>query len=172
MIDDADFAHVAADTIRFERLLPGPIERVWEYLTRRELLASWFDAIDVPAQAGATFTHHWDPADPAGGVLTGTVLVFTPPHVLEYTWTETGITDGPIRDSVVRFELTTDGDRVRLVLTHRAIDARFFSSLGPGWHAFVDNLVAVLSGRPAADATARYQALRPLYEARLADVRR
>jgi hypothetical protein len=30
-----------ADTVRFERLLPGPIERVWDHLTRPELRRTW-----------------------------------------------------------------------------------------------------------------------------------
>ncbi|MEQ8750919.1 MAG: hypothetical protein RIC52_14200 [Amphiplicatus sp.] len=29
-------------SIRFERLLPGPIERVWAYLTEPEKRAEWF----------------------------------------------------------------------------------------------------------------------------------
>ena len=28
-------------TVRFERLLPGPIERVWEYLTDGDKRATW-----------------------------------------------------------------------------------------------------------------------------------
>ena len=32
---------IAPNTIRFERLLPGPIERVWAYLTESEKRAKW-----------------------------------------------------------------------------------------------------------------------------------
>ena len=32
---------MTATTVEMERLLPGPIERVWEHLTQPELLASW-----------------------------------------------------------------------------------------------------------------------------------
>ena len=35
---------VDATTVRFERLLPGPIERVWDHLTRPELLTTWLSA--------------------------------------------------------------------------------------------------------------------------------
>lgn len=31
---------IAPNTIRFERLLPGPIERVWAYLPNRKSAAS------------------------------------------------------------------------------------------------------------------------------------
>src|SRR4030095_10901952 len=33
---------VAPATIRFERVLPGPIERVWAYLTESEKRGKWF----------------------------------------------------------------------------------------------------------------------------------
>jgi hypothetical protein len=32
---------IDADTVRFERLLPGPIERVWDHLTKPELRRTW-----------------------------------------------------------------------------------------------------------------------------------
>src|SRR5262245_12073676 len=32
---------LAPDTVRFERLLPGPIERVWSYLTDPEKRSKW-----------------------------------------------------------------------------------------------------------------------------------
>jgi len=32
---------MTATTVEIERILPGPIERVWEYLTKPELLATW-----------------------------------------------------------------------------------------------------------------------------------
>ena len=32
----------ATDTVRLERLLPGPIERVWAYLTEPDKRATWF----------------------------------------------------------------------------------------------------------------------------------
>ena len=32
--------------VRFERVLPGPVERVWEFLTRGEHIAEWFGATE------------------------------------------------------------------------------------------------------------------------------
>ena len=34
-------------TIRFERMLPGPIERVWEYITESDKRAKWLCAGDT-----------------------------------------------------------------------------------------------------------------------------
>jgi uncharacterized protein YndB with AHSA1/START domain len=38
----ADLGQVIdGDAVRFERLLPGLIERVWDFLTKPEHLATW-----------------------------------------------------------------------------------------------------------------------------------
>jgi uncharacterized protein YndB with AHSA1/START domain len=34
----------ADETVELERLLPGPIERVWEHLTKPEHLSEWLEA--------------------------------------------------------------------------------------------------------------------------------
>ena len=50
-------------TIRFERVLPGPIERVWSYLTDSDKRAKWLAAGDMDLRVGGrvelTF-HHAD----------------------------------------------------------------------------------------------------------------
>ena len=40
-IIDKRAVRVSADTFRFERLFPGPIERVWEYLVDGEKRGKW-----------------------------------------------------------------------------------------------------------------------------------
>ena len=42
---------VSKDAVRFERLLPGPIERVWSYLTDSEKRGKWL------ASGGPSFAH-------------------------------------------------------------------------------------------------------------------
>ena len=54
-----------AENVRFERLLPGPIERVWEYLTKPDLQRAWLaesaadicDITALPATAQAGVFH-------------------------------------------------------------------------------------------------------------------
>jgi len=53
---------MTATTVEMERLLPGPIEQVWDYLTKPELLATWL------------------------GDATHEVQRCEPPAVLEYAW--------------------------------------------------------------------------------------
>jgi uncharacterized protein YndB with AHSA1/START domain len=45
---------IAADNLRFERLLRGPIERVWDFLTQLEHLGTWLgEASFEGAQVGS-----------------------------------------------------------------------------------------------------------------------
>jgi uncharacterized protein YndB with AHSA1/START domain len=46
-------------TIRFERLCPAPIERVWDYLTRPELLAKWFASSEIQLEVGGSVELHF-----------------------------------------------------------------------------------------------------------------
>jgi uncharacterized protein YndB with AHSA1/START domain len=43
-------------TVRFERVLPGPIERVWDYLTVSEKRAKWLASGEIDLRVGGTGT--------------------------------------------------------------------------------------------------------------------
>ena len=47
---------VAPDTIRFERTLPGPIERVWAYLTESDKRGQWLARGDMELVEGGKVT--------------------------------------------------------------------------------------------------------------------
>jgi uncharacterized protein YndB with AHSA1/START domain len=163
---DADDFGTLLDTqsVRFVRDLPGPIQRVWDYLTKGELREKWLYGGDIPEQPGAEFGSSWEGEDgQPGGVFRFRVRVYDPPHVLEYDWIEVTSPTGAIKDSLVRFELTPLGDRVRLTLTHRALPAHAFESVAAGWHAGLDVLRDVLNGIDGPDADTRYEALRERY---------
>ncbi|GGK16661.1 SRPBCC family protein [Luteimonas terricola] len=148
-------------TLRIERLLPGPVERVWAYLTDGALRRRWLAAGDMDA-AGGTVELVWrndELTDPPGDRPEGfgsehrmqsRITVFEAPSRLEFTWGSHGS---------VLFELTPRGDEVLLVLTHSRIpDRAALLSVGPGWHAHLDVLSSVLGGTepsPFWDAIAR-----------------
>jgi hypothetical protein len=75
--------------VRFERLLPGPIERVWDYLTQPELQRTWLS--ECASQLSA-------------------VTRCQPLRSIEYSMCDS---------SVVTMELEPRGADVKLVLTHR-----------------------------------------------------
>ena len=58
----ADFGIVSgAGTVRFERVLPGPVERVWAYLTESDKRAKWLAAGELEEQtAASTFVLYLD----------------------------------------------------------------------------------------------------------------
>jgi len=150
---------VAPDTIRFERLLPGPIERVWSYLTESDKRAKWLASGAMESRVGASlklkFVHSSLSSRTApipeqyknmeeGQVTEHTVTRCEPPRVLGLSW-GSGKDDAP---SEVTFELTPEGDKVRLVLTHRLLrDRKALLAVGPGWHSHLAVLVSRLEGR-------------------------
>ena len=46
-------------TLKIERLLPGPIERVWAYLTEGDLRRQWLAAGKMEMKVGAPFEFVW-----------------------------------------------------------------------------------------------------------------
>ena len=146
-------------SVRFERVLPGPIERVWEYLTDGAKRALWLCGGETEPRVGgnmelkfhnATITTPDDLppekyADMHGPVeFSGTVTAWEPPSLLAHTW----VFDG--HESEVRYELETMGDDVRLVLTHRRMATREeLAGACGGWHVHLAILGAVLGGTKA-----------------------
>lgn len=161
-----------AGTIRFERLLPGPIERVWAYLTESDKRGKWLASGPLEQRVGGLVElrfHHVELSpvvEPVperfkrledGAVIYGRVTRCQPPHTLSYTWG--GETP---ENSEVTFELSRKGDKVLLVLTHRRLaDRTDMVMVAGGWHAHLGILADYLEGvapRPFWSAHARAEA--------------
>ena len=150
-----DFAEKLNDrTIEFVRILPGPIERVWDYLWDSEKRGEWFASGPMPAKVGETFhmqfkhsklsPHTTEPPekmremDKTGHSSTNTLLVCEPPRRLAFTF---GGEKDPNKISEVEFRLEPQGDKVRLTLTHSKIpDRGIMLGVSGGWHAHLDVL--------------------------------
>jgi len=162
-------------TVRFQRLLPGPIDRVWSYLVDSEKRAKWLCAGNVDTRAGGRVHMLFDndslssesdierPAKygdmAARPVVEGKVTVCEPPHRLVHSWQFAG------EESEVRYELAERDDKVLLVLTHSRLQSPgTVLSVSGGWHTHLDILVAVLEGveplpfwKTHAERTAQYE---------------
>jgi len=164
------------DALRFERLLPGPIDRVWAYLTESDKRAQWLASGDMEPQAGGSVTLRFDhaslskeKASPPQGYekACGTdsqhrVTAWDPPRSLGLTW---GTADEP---SEVTFELTPQQDKVLLVLTHRRlVDRKTRLGVAAGWHSHLAVLADRLSGREPQAFWMTFTALNAEYEKRL-----
>lgn len=138
-------------TVRFERLLPGPIERVWDYLTKSEFLATWLAGAEGDWRKGGeitlsfTFSAHDECGDSSAA---GVVQDYDPPRLLSYTWREFDSLGREKPASIVCFELAPEGDNVRLVLTHRKLGADEMPGFGAGWDSHLHYLAARLGGKP------------------------
>lgn len=131
--------------VRLERVLPGPIERVWSHLTNTSLLQTWFGEKSniEPRQGGAVRL--------MDGHIRGTVTQWQPPHRLSYTWNVFAPGDPPdavsaYPESYLLLTLEPRGDQVLLVLTHLPVLEPFEKQNAMGWHTFLDILTATLAG--------------------------
>lgn len=139
-------------TIRMERLLPGPIERVWDYLTDSTKRGKWFATGNTELRVGGRvefFFNHADLSaektppekykDKAKGIsMHGTVTACDPSRLLSFKFGGHG---------EVTFELTPKGKDVLLVLTHRDLaDRKMMVGVSTGWHSHLAILTDVLNG--------------------------
>lgn len=165
-------------TVRFERLLPGPIERVWGYLTESDKRARWLCGGETEPRVGGRVDMLFHNASlssaedierpekykdmPEKVSFGGKVTRYEPPHVLAHTW------EFENEASEVCYELREQGDKVHLVLTHRRLETReTVLSVCGGWHTHLDILADVLEARAPRPFWKTHTALEAKYEQRL-----
>lgn len=140
------------DTLRLERILPGPIDRVWTYLTDSSKRGLWLASGPMELRPGGAVELEWhnDALSPElaptperfrkyeGYRMQGRIIRCYPPHVLAFTWD----------DSEVTFELAPRGDSVVVALTHRRLkDLAQRLDVASGWHSHLGILIDLLNGR-------------------------
>lgn len=143
---DPDGRFIRQPAVRFERILPGPIEHVWEFLTKTERLPGWFGhGVIEPRVGGAV--------NLLDGHIRGVVTQWRPPRLLVYTWNvfSPGDEESRYPESYVKFELEPRGKEVLLILTHLPVLEQFEKQNAMGWHTFLDMVSAATRGQaPAA----------------------
>ena len=144
--------------LTFERRLPYPIEAVWSAITDPGERAQWFGETMVDAREGGLIdmVATGPPLPTEKKRMTGHILVWDPPHVLEHERKQ-----AIVEDSVVRYELHPDGDGTLLRFSHRGLGARNATGFRAGTHAYLDRLEAYLAGDELPDwATQRQEIFR------------
>jgi uncharacterized protein YndB with AHSA1/START domain len=148
-----DATMVEPGVVRFERLLPASIDRVWAYLADDDLRATWLAGGSIDKRIGGVIDLDMQHARitaepiPAGGGYEdhhelGTIVAWEPPHVLSYTW---GEWFG--QSCIVRFELSRVGDDTRMILTHSRIEKQGLNvDVAAGWHGHLDALEDKIAG--------------------------
>ena len=162
-------------TLRMERTLPAPIERVWAYLTDHDKRAAWLAGGTMTQKPGEMFDLRFNHTELTGEVAPdryaecrqpivqkSRLVRMEAPTLLTISWDE-----GPA-PSEVTFELTPQGNTTQLVLTHRRLASRKdMVSVAGGWHAHVDVLIEVLAGRKPQGFWTNHAALEKDYEAQI-----
>ncbi|GEP45958.1 SRPBCC family protein [Brevifollis gellanilyticus] len=139
--------------VRFVRMLPGPVERVWEFITDVDKRSQWFCGGTAEKKPGApmklTFNNKTLAPGPeevpekykshaADDIETDAVVTrCEPPKLYAFQWGE----------GEVIFELEPQGDKVKLTLTHRNLpNHKEVLDVSGGWHIHLTVLVAKLEG--------------------------
>lgn len=149
-------------TIAFERRLRHPVEVVWNALTDPRKLAQWYmTTARLDARQGGSIDYV---SGPSQFHVTGRILTWDPPRVFEHEWNvepRKGLPQG--ERSVVRYELTPDGDATILRVTHRRLTRPTSFGFVSGLHIFLDRLEQQLDGNPLTDFVEGVSATRSLY---------
>ena len=146
--------------VAFERRLAHPVDAVWAALTESDHLAAWLGRGAVEPRLGGEVAVRTGPEHRADlqRLMTGRVLVWEPPRVLEHEWLQPGL-----GVSVVRYELEADAGGTILRLTHRRSATPGAFGGRAGWHAYLDRLSAHLDGLPVPAWSDRRAAVEAAY---------
>ena len=158
-------------TLKIERLLPGPIERVWAYLTESELRRQWLAAGQMEMKVGAPFELVWrndqltnPPGERPPGFseehrMQSRITELDPPRKLAFAWEGSGD---------VSFELQPKGAEVLLTVIHRRLpNRRTLLGVSAGWHMHLDVLVARATGKEPEPFWDNMMRLRKKYDRQL-----
>jgi len=141
-------------TVRVEDVYDTDIADLWSAVTSPERLARWIAVVEGDTVVGgaisARFTSHWEG--------TGVIEECSEPHRLRVRWDEPA--------AVMTATLTVDGDRTRLVIIDEGIPTPEVTDHTAGWHAHLEDLEALLSGREPGDWESRWAELSPVYRDR------
>lgn len=164
-----------AGTIVFERILPGPIERVWAYLVESEKRGRWLASGNMEPRVGGKVELFFKNGDLSpvkeptpdnfkamekGVTLHCEITEYKKPHRLSYLWGNDG--------SEVTFDLKPRGDEVVLTLTHRKLPNREGSVMvAGGWHTHLGILVDHLNGETTRPFWSSFLGVHKEYDARI-----
>jgi uncharacterized protein YndB with AHSA1/START domain len=158
-------------TLKIQRVLPGPIERVWSYLTESDMRRQWLASGEMKPEKGSSFTLVWrndELTDPPGMRPEGfgeehraqcRIIEFDAPRKLAFTWGDNG---------AVFIELKQYGGEILLTLIHERLPDRGMTVMvGAGWHMHLDVLVAQMTGEKPAPFWDGWKTLKEDYEQRV-----
>lgn len=164
---------ITPTTLQFERFLPGPIERVWEYITDAEKRSKWFCAgssglapgddikfIFYNSQLGSPVEETPEKYKDYGDGFESQAIVVKSekPNLFAIEW-----------EGLVTFELTEEGKMVKLTLTHEKLQDSKETRVGTlaGWHTHLDILLDLFNNHESAGFWSTHMALEEEYASKI-----
>ncbi|WP_148573274.1 SRPBCC family protein [Nocardioides caldifontis] len=140
--------------VRFERIYPHPVERVWRAVTDPDELRGWFPSpeVTIEPREGGTITMAGDPYAPEAS--TSRVLVWDPPSRFSFEW------DG----DELHLTLAPHEDGCRLTFVNVLATEGSAARNAAGWEVCLRSLGEVLAGRPGGDQHGSMEEFRPMLE--------
>lgn len=131
--------------VRIERVLPAPIEDVFDAWTDPARMTEWLSPVghaeaEVDLRVTGRFTVSMI-GETTRIEHTGEYLVVNPPRELSFTWQSFYTGSEP---SVVTVLLEAEGEETRMVLTHRRLPENQVEPHSQGWGAMITRLAALL----------------------------
>ena len=122
--------------VKLERVFQHPINKVWDALTKTEILKIWFTDIEMDFKVRGKMTVWFK--DAARTATSGEILEIKPPTRFVFMW----------EDELAEWDLfELDKKSCRLVLTYSKVSELYAASVPGGFHVLLDQLETVLNGR-------------------------
>ena len=165
-------------TVTIDRILPGPAERVWAYLTESDKRRQWFASGPMDLRPGGavalTFRNNQLSGQPARAddgsaddvdhQLNGVIVRCEPMSLLVFRWGQNE------NASEVTFALSPHGGDTRMVVTHRRLESHGqLLSVSAGWHAHIGILLDILSDEPPRNFWPEHARLAKVYGERFVE---
>jgi len=154
--------------VEVKRVVNAPIDKVWNAITNADEVEKWWAAGEIDPKEGGQVKLGLggEEADCGGLGLDGTIKVFQPPHIFEFTWHEAY---DPAM-GLVRFDLVELENNQTLVTLVNSVPSTDAVPAAAGWHEIVESLGTYVGGGKAAPLPKnenRFSELKAIYEAAL-----
>ena len=140
--------------IKHTFFFPHPIEIVWDYLTKSELLSQWLMENDIQPIVGHEFQFRSKPALEIefDGIVYCEILEVVPFKQLSYSW-KCSPTNGTFKiDTVVMWTLIPKDNGTELLLYQTGFKEKendiFYMAMNNGWTKQVEKLLQNLNINP------------------------
>ena len=150
--------------LQLQTSMNATIKKVWSALTDADEVQHWWTTATIEAQEGGRVVLD------DGSELNGTVKVFSPPYIFEFTWNDVPQEAGHAEwlehktKSSIRFDLVEQGPDVTSVTLVQYSPAANATGAAAGWHHIVgERLRSYVETGSVPDDAGRFEALKKIY---------